>query len=221
MPSTNAIKIYEENSYYHVYNRGVDKRLIFLDKSDYIAFLGLLKRYLYPFLEIKDPYTGEVRMVNNKDSLDKEVYLLCFCLMPNHFHFLLKQITKNGMQKFMKNLTTSYVLYFNEKYERKGRLFQGVYKATNIFNEEYFLHLSRYIHLNPLPLLNRVKKLEDYDWSSFLDYIGKRNIKWLHKDEIFSYFNDKYPLKQNKTYQEFIELNVTEDYDFSPAMKMD
>jgi len=145
MPSRNIIRSYLENSYYHIYNRGVEKRDIFLDDQDYKVFLHFLKRYL-----TKPPESPEqVRPLWRSDLFDK-IKLIAYCLMNNHFHLMVKQSTKEATTDFMRALIDSYVRYFNEKYERVGSLFQGRFKAVLIDSEPYLLHLTRYIHLNPI-----------------------------------------------------------------------
>ena len=112
-----------------------------------------------------------------------------FCLMPNHFHLILQQRAEGGITKFMRKLGTGYTMYFNEKYQRIGVLFQGKFKAIPITSDEYLLHLSRYIHLNPVDLIEpgwkdngindwqrACKFIEGYRWSSLLDYIGIKNF---------------------------------------------
>jgi putative transposase len=117
------------------------------------------------------------------------VEILAFCLMPNHYHLLLRQKRENGIVNFMQKLGTGYTMYFNQKYNRVGGLLQGRFKAVIVNKEEYFIHLPYYIHLNPLDLImskwqegriknfnKAIKFLENYRWSSYLDYIGKKNF---------------------------------------------
>lgn len=118
------------------------------------------------------------------------VEILVFTLMPNHFHLILKEIRPNGISKFMQKIGTGYTMYFNQKYERSGCLFQSKFKAVMLEEHAHFLHLPHYIHLNPLKLINssidggrtsinwegRLEFLENYRWSSFPDYIGKKNF---------------------------------------------
>ncbi len=117
------------------------------------------------------------------------VDILAFCLMPNHFHLLIKQKVENGVVKFMQKLGTGYTMSFNEKYERSGSLFQGTYKAVLVEKDSHFIHLPYYIHSNPLDMKfpewrnkeiknykEAMKFLENYRWSSFPDYIGKKNF---------------------------------------------
>jgi len=117
------------------------------------------------------------------------VEILAFCLMPNHFHLMVRQKVENGITEFMRKMGTGYTNYFNKKHERVGSLFQGKYKVVHIQNERHFVHLPFYIHFNPLDLVEsewrngRIKNfektakfLENYRWSSYLDYIGKKNF---------------------------------------------
>jgi len=225
MPAKNTVKIFYEDAFYHVYNRGVEKRPIFLDRQDYIVFLHFLKKYLTP--KPKAPASVEVDpskrfRIIPYESLSDEISLLAYCLMPNHFHLLLQQKKIDSMTKFLRCTCTSYSMYFNKKYERVGPLFQGIYKAANIENENYLLHLSRYIHLNPRELFTEVQPLtrdqplqRDYEWSSYPEYVGKRKTEWVKTDLILSYFSSAkssdLSLKDLNTYQSFVEDQSSED----------
>ena len=172
MPSKNTIKIYVQEGIYHVYNRGVEKRNIFLDNQDYQVFLYYLKSYLLsPENPIHKKLPVRVRLDFNDFDLHKRIRLMAYCLMPNHFHLMLKQLDEKAMTEFVKRLSNAYVRYFNEKYERIGSLFQGRYKAVSLDKENYFLHLTRYIHRNPQEVLKKfnLTKLEDYPYSSYAD----------------------------------------------------
>ncbi|MBM4402581.1 MAG: transposase [Candidatus Cloacimonetes bacterium] len=208
MPAKNSVKVYIENGFYHIYNRGVEERIIFTDKQDYTVFLHYLKRYLSP------PEKPNEVGPRWKFDLYEKIRLLAYCLMPNHFHLLIKQFPANGITEFMRALTNAYTRYFNEKHERIGHLFQGRYKAILVDTEPYLLHLSRYIHLNPIGL-NEVqpgKLVEypfEYPYSSYADYLRKRNTKWLHPEEILAFFKfekAKRTMPPNiLTYKAFVE----------------
>ena len=215
MPQKNTTKIYVENGYYHAYNRGVEKRKIFLDKQDYTVFLYYLKSYLSPPKKPPTFMTGldPVRIRPIK-TVFNQIDLLAYCLMPNHFHLLLRQKTRDGMTKLLRRLCTCYSMYFNKKYHRIGGLFQGVYKAILVDNEHYLLHLSRYLHLNPV--FDRVRPCQeykackqpgDYPFSSYLDYLGKKKTDWLKTDFILSFFKtaQKTSFKDILSYQSFVE----------------
>ena len=102
--------------------------------------------------------------------------------MGNHFHFLIKQASDNGISKFMANFTNSYTKYFNTKHQRVGPLFQGVFKAVHVDSDEQLIHLSRYIHLNPvMGFVIKAEELKDYKWFSYPNYIGKQDVEFIEK----------------------------------------
>jgi len=179
---------------YHVLNRGVDKRTIFMDDKDYLRFihdlfefndenpvLNLNYAFEQSFMDVGRRYIRKPRKLL--------VDILAFALMPNHYHLLLTSKIENGIPLFMKKLNGGYAKYFNEKYERTGALFQGKYKAIRIVEEAHFIHIPYYIHLNPLDLKfhewreRKIKNskaamdfLNKYRWSSHLDYAGIKNF---------------------------------------------
>lgn len=185
MPSRNILKDFADDQYYHVYNRGVEKRTIFLDEKDYTVFLGLLKKYL----------GGRQDRTNNRHqfkNLQKSVNLLAYCLMPNHFHILLHQTDSDGVTQLMRRVSTGYVMYFNNRYQRLGGLFQGTYKASLINKDAYLHHISRYIHLNP-------DEYKTWPYSSLANYEGKKKVPWLNTGPILELFDN------NRTkYLEFV-----------------
>lgn len=206
MAAKNSIKIYADNGYYHIYNRGVEKRNIFVDSQDYAVFLSYLKTYLLP----KDENTLQQILISSESSpkdksialktlrlknFSDEIELLCYALMPNHFHLLIKQRNADGIDRFINSLGTRYTVYFNHKYKRVGPLCQGVYKAVLITSDEQLLHLSRYIHLNPL-IKNQIPVEQ---WSqiknpfSLPEYLGQRQTDWVKTDYILNYFNQTSP----------------------------
>lgn len=200
MPARNVIKYYVENGFYHIYNRGFEKRKIFLDNEDYDVFTFFLQRSLDQDLKVSPD--GLINTHNIAEELD----LLCYCLMPNHFHLLIKQYTKDAVTKLLRRVLASYVMYFNKKYDRDGGLFQGKPRAVLVKDEGYLLHLTRYIHLNPLEL-DKVEKAEDYKYSSYKDYLGLQNRGWTKPKEILSFFKTKRAsfLKDFLSYQGFVE----------------
>lgn len=164
---------------YHIYNRGVDKRNIFLNTRDYQRFI----KSLVVFNDIKTLNGQHFNDLIDNRSKDPLVNIIAYCLMPNHFHLLIEQRTDDGITKFLQKLTTSYTMYFNFKNKRTGALIQGVFKRSHIKTNPRLLEMSRYIHSNPIKIL-RTKKLADlsikdrllsYQWSSFPDYIGARD----------------------------------------------
>lgn len=214
MPHKHAVKTFVKNGHYHVYNRGVEKREIYMDEQDYTVFLCLLKYFLspddergkHPLAEIPSASLVRPRPL---PSLGNEVELLAYCLMPNHFHLLVKQKTRGGMTKFLRKLATSYAMYFNRRYERVGHLFQGVYKAILITEDPYLLHVSRYIHLNPTELVKIIPvSPSNYPYSSYSYYLGKKQAAWLKSDPLLTYFEgnrNRPEFNRFLSYQEFVE----------------
>jgi putative transposase len=216
MPARNSIKQYYENGYYHIYNRGVEKRKIFLEEQDYSVFLSYLKNYLLPKNEgelmdkLVDPSVtlaekDKARKLLRMNNFSKEITLIAYCLMPNHFHFFVKQKSRGSIDKFMNSLGTRYTMYFNKKYKRVGRLYQGVYKAVSVENEPQFLYLSKYIHKQALDLRSRALqsyKNQQEQPSSFKEYIGKRQTEWIDPSVVLSYFSDTNP---EAIYENFVK----------------
>lgn len=198
MPAKNVVKFYISNSIYHIYNRGVEKRKIFLEDQDYKVFLSYIKEYLSP---IKQGVTLQYREL--RGLYCDEIILLAFCLMPNHFHILIKQKDKYSIKKFTRSLFTRYSMYFNKKYDRVGKLLQGAYKATNVIDKEHLLYVSKYIHLNP----SEIAKNLTQTYSSYSDYLGMTNTPWLNKQIVLDEFNKSSYMKYHKikSYKQFVE----------------
>ena len=169
--------------YYHLYNRGVEKRDIFLEKMDSVRFQRLI--YLANGANPIRFSETESRVLDSIDRGSPFVAVGAYVLMPNHFHILVKEIIENGLSRFMEKLATGYSMYFNKKYERVGPLFQGRFKGEHVDNDRYLKYLFSYIHLNPIKLIDAswketgiknkskaVNFLEQYVFSSYQDYIG-------------------------------------------------
>ncbi|MDP2585481.1 MAG: transposase [Candidatus Levybacteria bacterium] len=171
MPSKYVVRNFAEDSYYHIFNRGVEKRNIFLDEKDYRFFEIYLSIYLQPLKKVLEKHPDLPLRLHNK-NLSEEVELIAYCLMPNHFHLLLKQKTKDGISKLMKQMSNAYTLYFNQKHKRVGGLMQGRFKAVPILEDRLLIHIARYIHLNPVAS-GLTRDLNTYRWSSYPDYLGK------------------------------------------------
>lgn len=199
---------FSEDAIYHIYNRGVDHREIFLDKNDYLRFIHDLWEFndTNPVLNVSyhfNPRTMEVEpqyFETIRKPREKLVDILLFTLMPNHYHLLLQQRMENGIVRFMQKLGTGYSMFFNQKYKRSGVLFQGGFKAVRVHTESHFLHLPFYIHTNPLERIyggstsinptKAINFLEMYRWSSFPDYIGKKNFRSvISRNFLLSFFN--------------------------------
>ena len=209
MPARNTLKIYVEDGIYHIYNRGVEKRTIFEDVQDYKVFLKYIKEVLSPpdEQEMNTKYIMQGLSLQSirrpVKSYYEKVEMLAYCLMPNHFHFLVRQHDKVSLEGLMRSLMTRYSMYFNKKYDRVGSLFQGRYKAVLVENEEYLLHLSRYIHLNPAEYTKNLAGA----YSSYADYLGIKDTRWVKTREILSFFNQKVlsDFKKFNSYKDFVE----------------
>lgn len=201
MPRKNSVKRYYENGIYHVYNRGVDKRIIFIDRDDYLAFLHLLKTALSISPKGGSTPFGIVPMKEyERKNFYGKIDLLAYCLMPNHFHLLLKQHDSRAMTEFMRSICTSYGMYFNKKHKRVGSLFQGIFKAIDIEEDNYLLWVSRYIHRNP-------DDFRTYPYSSYGNYLGIRHSQWLNTSTILDYFSHSI-LSKNNNYQKFVDSDA-------------
>jgi len=233
MPAKNIIKTYSPNSFYHVYNRGTDKRLVFLDHQDFLTLLSYIKLYLTPskklFRQIQrfkptskfTRISALIKAKNNNYANKIEVH--AYTLMPNHYHLLIKQKGTYDMAAFIRTIFTCYAYYFNARYKRSGRLFQDNYRAKLIKADRYFSHLAKYIHLNSqglqakdYPNYRAWRSWEDYPYSSCQYYLSKTNQSfWLTKNLLNSYLSTtekhKQFLSENKPAQfEMIKDSILE-----------
>ncbi len=197
--------IFGNDEIYHVFNRGVEKRPTFTDKRELIRAAETFA--YYRFINIPFKFSQFLKLEQEKRSLTFEnitksplhIEILAYCFMPNHFHFLLRQVNKNGVSKFMANFTNSYTKYFNTKHDRIGPLFQGMFKAVRIEDDEQLLHISRYIHLNPVSsLIIEAKDLQTHEWSSYPDYLSTEPSNMLDKNTVLNFFSEK------NSYQQFV-----------------
>ncbi len=219
----------------HALNRGVDKRIIFLDDSDRYRFIHDLfifnnqenvinsLRFLNKDNQLSDIRCHSVEGGEKRKPRKLLVRIHAFCLMPNHYHLLLSPLIEDGIPRFMKKLNMGYAKYFNEKYKRSGALFQGKYKSILIEDEAHFIHIPYYIHLNPLDLtapewrerelkdINKALKfLENYRWSSHLDYTGKKNFPSVTQRDLFlDFFGSE--KKYEKSIKKWLEDMNEED----------
>lgn len=178
---------------YHIFNRGVEKRRIFEDRSDYRRFIKTLQYYLTDGLKPRFSHFSKTKL--QIDDSKKVANILAYCLMPNHFHLLIKQEKDNGISELIAKLINSYTKYYNLKYGRVGPLLQGQFKAVLVENDEQLIHLSRYIHLNPLVAF-LVDDLNKYEWSSFREYLSP-TIGFCNKEDVLAFF-------QHSPYKQFV-----------------
>lgn len=191
--------------FYHLYNRGNSKQIIFHDAEDYFRFISLLyacnsKNNFRIFGLNKD------QNIYDFERGEKIVFIGSYCLMPNHFHVLITEIEEGCISKFMQKLTTAYSMYYNKKYKRTGSLFEGKFKSQHAGDDRYLKYLFSYIHLNPIKLIQKdwkekgikdkqkaMKYLNKYQYSSYLDFMGtdRKQNKILDINNFPNYFPTK------------------------------
>src|SRR3989338_1761562 len=211
----------DETEFFHVLNRGVDKRDVMMDDRDRV-------RFIHDFFVFNDqtfalhPAQPDRREESGARKLLVRIH--AFCLMPNHFHLLLSPLIENGISLFMQKLGMGYAKYFNERYDRSGALWQGKYKRIHIERDEHFQYIPFYIHLNALDLAFREWRtggvqeprgafdfLQSYRWSSHLDYSGTRNFPPItHREELA-------PLLGSKRRYEGEIVNIISDPDIAAS----
>ena len=220
--------------YYHIYNRGVDKRVIFKNSHDYSRFIMLLylansqdSFRLDQLINIQHKSYEEILLIEKGKSL---VSIGAWCLMPNHFHLLIREEVEGGVTKFMKKLCTAYSMYFNIKNNRSGSLLQGRFKSKLVEKDNYMMHLFGYIHLNSLDLKfskweeNIARKpkdmrefLKSYKYSSYQDYVQVKRPE--NKIINFSRFPDYF--MGDKEFKNFVEsyfiINDIDEFNITHA----
>ena len=175
------LRFFQENTYYHIISRGNNQN-VFLHIRDYKKFLSGLEKYSRKF----------------------QVDIIAYALMDNHIHLLIKQGPAKTISRFMQSLMTSYATYFNIKHRRIGHLFQGRFKHIQVETDEYLVHLSRYIHLNPSSAA-MVKKPEDYMWSSYRHYLNLDKTPFVNEAPVLGYFSRKDSVED---YKNFVESRI-------------
>ena len=181
---------------YHVFNRGVNKNEIFFSEKDYKRFLLVARHYKTKNNKFSYERSNNdpVSLVSSMDptgiNIQPKAEILAYCFMPNHFHFLIKQLNDGGITSYMRHFMNSYAHYVNIKYKRVGPLFQGRFRSVLVESDEQLLHVSRYIHLNPL-VSSLVSDLKDYLWSSYFTYVQNREDDLCNPSLILSSFKEK------------------------------
>ena len=225
MPAKNSRKEFRENTFYHIYNRGVEKRSIFVDEMDYAVFMSYLTNYLLPKDEdfLRDQLSNLASTPKQKsealrllklNNFHDSISLITYFLITKHFHLLVKQIPTWGIDSFMNSLMTRYTMYFNRKYKRVGHLFQGNYKAVSVETEEQLLHLTRYIHQNPN---SKGVAFQSYPPSSYLDFIANKPHDWIRAEIVLSYFSKR----KGSSYPEFVgDINTYDSYPYIKGLTL-
>lgn len=205
---------FANNEFYHIFNRGVEKRQIFMDNGDSARFLQGMDLFnaLEPIGSIFENSFRKHQLgseASNTDELKRLVDFVCFCINPNHFHFILKQLEDRGIEKFMHRLSTGYTKYFNIKHKRNGVLFQGPFKAVHIETNEQLLHTSVYVNLN-FKVHQLGSEASKY-FSSWDEYVGKNKYDFCNKKDILDQFKNEgeYKIFAEKTLRSIQERRET------------
>ncbi len=179
---------FQNGEFYHLYNRGVDKRSIFTDNNDFSRFLQSMDEFnvIEPIGSIYE--NSFIQKIDKVMAQQKLVRFVSYCLNANHYHFLVEQVSDQGIEKFMHRLSTGYTKYFNSKFYRTGSLFQGRYKAKYVDSNKYLLYLSSYINLN-----NQVHRLgSSTSKSSWEEFVWEDDVSnFCHKNIILDQFKNK------------------------------
>ena len=185
------------NEIYHIYNRSIAKELIFTTSRNLRRALEVTEFYCFPqemrFSKFKSlPKEAKESYIFDLKKKKPLVEIYAFALMPNHYHFLIKQIQEKGIVQFASNFQNSFAKYFNIKNDRNGALFQNAFKGVHIENDEQFIHVSRYIHLNPVTsYIIEFKNLDSYPWTSFNEYLSDGENKIVETKFLLDMFSSK------------------------------
>ncbi len=205
-------------NYYHILNRSIAQFQIFNEVDDFNRFMQIIdlyrfKDFSYKFSEFISLSLENQKLISNnirKNNL-KVIKIIAYCIMPTHFHLILEQETKNGITKYMSRILNSYTRYFNLKHHRKGPLWEGHFKNVSIDDDEQMLHLTRYIHLNPVSA-DLIKKPEDWLFSSYNEYLNKGS------DKLCEYDNS--PEITPKNYKNFVSDHIAYQKELSKIKKI-
>jgi putative transposase len=184
---------------YHVYNRGVNRQPIFFSPKDYKRALNVIEFYLPKDIPIRYskflqlPKDLQEEILDTTKQKERIVDIISYCLMPNHFHLLLKQNCENGIKNFTRNFQISITKYINKRHHRVGPLLQGPFKASLVENDNQILHVQRYIHLNPYTayIVKNPEDIINYPWSSLGEYLETSDLKICNKKLLQLFFNSK------------------------------
>ncbi len=178
-------RYFYKNTYHHLYNRGVDKKKIFFDKKDYLYFIRKMNEYKKKYL----------------------IKILCYCLMPNHFHLFVKQTEDTGISEFIRDLINAYTRGTNVRYKKTGFLFESKTKSKIIAEQDYFVWLCKYSLTNPVTA-GLVKASEQWEYSSAKEYFGLKQKGITDTDEILSRY------KNTEDFKTFITTDLSK-FDYS------
>lgn len=188
--------LFINNETYHIFNKSIAKEDIFINRKELLRSLSLLNFYRFPQRFKYSTYKKLTTRAKESywKNVSKQIPLIeifAFSLMPTHYHLLIRQITENGIKKFVSNFQNGFAKYFNKRNDRDGGLFKRPFKATHIPSEEVFAQVMRYIHLNPVTsYLININDLSKYEWCSYNDYINNDKTSFVNIDFALRMFGD-------------------------------
>lgn len=213
----NCMRLHAPGEYYHVFNRGIRKQPIFYIQKDYIRFLFLILTFQGGFViknisrEIEQSVQNRILHIDEelkKDVLkNRMVELVSFCLVPNHFHILVRELEENGISKYIQRVLIAYAKYFNLRHDKSGYLFQGNYKDVHIEDDRQLMHTSAYIHKHPCEIGWKGKE-HLYPWSSYQDCVGENRFEQLLVTDILA---KRFEDKSGMTYREFVNTSPAKE----------
>ncbi len=199
-------------SYYHIFSRSISKFVIFNNNEnneEYLRILEILKFYRFSnfshkysrFIDLDLSYRQEIyeKLIEDNKVL---VEIIAYCLMPTHFHLILKQLSNKGISKYLSRVLNSYARFFNTKHHRNGPLWSGRFKSVLVSNNDQLLHLTRYFHLNPTSA-GLVKNPDEWPYSSYREYLGKEKDGLCKFSDLFNLDSEQYQkfINERKNYQ--------------------
>lgn len=173
---------------YHIFNRSLRQMPLFTNKREFDLFLAATKYYIQQNPPVKFSFYRHQPKKYKIDLSKTLIKIIAYCLMPDHFHFILTQLEKEGIKTFVHRLATSYSHYFNLKYNQKGPVFESKFKAVRVESQEQLIHLSRYIHLNPVTNF-LVEDPIEYNYSSYGFYLHGGNFDLIDCSDVMASFH--------------------------------
>ena len=208
-----------------MFNRAIDGREVYLDKRYYWRMLLALWFFRYDQAEVRLARYLEVKqevqqaMLHRLVKASLIVEVLAYCLMPNYFHLLIKQKTESGLSRYIGDVENSFTKYFNYRQKRRGPIFLPRFKAVDVGSDEQLLHLSRYIHLNPLTsyVVQDEEGLDNYIWSSWQEYMGEitERKEFCIEEVVLEFFENR------KAYREFVLRNIDDQREMKRLRDME
>jgi len=192
------------NEFYHIFNRTIANEIVFNNRHHLNRVLSLINFYRFkaPLSYSKFQSLAKEekeKMLSSIYASSPLVEIYSFAFMPNHYHFLIKQLQDNGINDFISNFQNSFAKFYNKKYDRKGSLFCHSFERVRIETEEQFIHVSRYIHLNPVTsYMIKIEETDNYSFTSFPLYLGKKSLTFINTEFILNHF------KTSQSYKEFV-----------------